>query len=139
MIEFVVRDLFSGKSGFGSQQIQLMVTFVTALVFGLGLLMFVITHWKFVLGNSGTIDSFGEIEPLPPNGNYFEDARSERVSPGDRAPRVRANGNPFDIGKRRNFEQIFGQHPFWWFFPVYSTLGDGIRWEIVTEQDSLLV
>ncbi len=113
-----------------------MVTFVVAVVFGLGLLLFVITHWKFVLYNSGTIDSFENDGSRDSNfPNYSGDSSTQMLH----YIRPRENGNPYDIGRRKNFEQIFGSNPWFWLLPVYSTPGDGIQWEVKTEQHSLLV
>jgi hypothetical protein len=37
--------------------------------------------------------------------------------------------NPFDVGKRRNWEQVFGNNPWLWFLPVPIVQGDGVNWD----------
>jgi len=37
--------------------------------------------------------------------------------------------NPFDVGKRRNWEQVFGSNPYLWFLPVAIVQGDGVNWD----------
>ncbi|KAI5694516.1 hypothetical protein M8J76_000454 [Diaphorina citri] len=41
--------------------------------------------------------------------------------------------NGFDLGKRNNFYQVFGKDWFLWFFPVFSSLGNG--WSFPTRAD----
>eukprot|EP00811_Abedinium_folium_P036928 NODE_9591_length_1412_cov_18.852918.p2 GENE.NODE_9591_length_1412_cov_18.852918~~NODE_9591_length_1412_cov_18.852918.p2 ORF type:complete len:286 (+),score=76.86 NODE_9591_length_1412_cov_18.852918:181-1038(+) len=40
----------------------------------------------------------------------------------------------FDIGWRRNWEQVFGANPWLWWFPMHSQasrpVGDGVRWRV---------
>jgi hypothetical protein len=40
----------------------------------------------------------------------------------------------FDIGKRRNWEQVFGQSPMLWWLPMHTLasrpVGDGVRWRV---------
>jgi len=36
--------------------------------------------------------------------------------------------NPYDLGKKENFYQIFGKDPKLWFIPVSSSLGDGYHY-----------
>jgi palmitoyltransferase len=40
----------------------------------------------------------------------------------------------FDIGKRRNWEQVFGQNPMLWWLPMHTVasrpVGDGVRWRV---------
>lgn len=37
--------------------------------------------------------------------------------------------NPFDLGRERNWVQIFGDKPMLWFLPVGETRGDGVHWD----------
>jgi len=32
---------------------------------------------------------------------------------------------PYDIGRKKNWEQVFGTKPALWFLPVFTSLGDG--------------
>lgn len=40
----------------------------------------------------------------------------------------------FDIGRRRNWEQVFGQNPWMWWLPLHTQasrpIGDGVRWRV---------
>lgn len=40
----------------------------------------------------------------------------------------------FDIGRRRNWEQVFGSKPWFWWLPLHTTssrpIGDGVRWRV---------
>jgi palmitoyltransferase len=40
----------------------------------------------------------------------------------------------FDIGKRRNWEQVFGANPWLWWYPAHvpasRPVGDGVRWRV---------
>jgi len=40
----------------------------------------------------------------------------------------------FDIGRRRNWEQVFGSNAWWWWLPLHTQasrpIGDGVRWRV---------
>lgn len=40
----------------------------------------------------------------------------------------------FDIGRRRNWEQVFGTNPWFWWYPAHTAasrpVGDGVRWRV---------
>eukprot|EP00928_Gymnodinium_smaydae_P061619 TRINITY_DN45660_c0_g1_i1.p1 TRINITY_DN45660_c0_g1~~TRINITY_DN45660_c0_g1_i1.p1 ORF type:complete len:280 (+),score=50.47 TRINITY_DN45660_c0_g1_i1:247-1086(+) len=40
----------------------------------------------------------------------------------------------FDIGRRRNWEQVFGNSPYHWWLPMHTQMsrpiGDGVRWRV---------
>merc|ERR1719409_1754049 len=40
----------------------------------------------------------------------------------------------FDIGRRRNWEQVFGSNPWLWWLPMHTRasrpIGDGVRWRV---------
>lgn len=36
----------------------------------------------------------------------------------------------FDIGKKKNFQQVFGTNPFLWFIPVYTSYGNGCQFPV---------
>ena len=46
-----------------------------------------------------------------------------------RDPSKSMSENPFDVGKRRNWEQVFGNNPWFWFLPVPIVQGDGVNWD----------
>lgn len=43
------------------------------------------------------------------------------------------NISPYDVGTRKNFEQVFGTNPLLWFIPVNRTTLDGIVWPSVSD------
>ncbi|KAH6928257.1 hypothetical protein HPB50_013208 [Hyalomma asiaticum] len=42
-----------------------------------------------------------------------------------RAPTFKQSGRSFNIGRYRNFVEVFGVHTFLWLVPVFTSLGDG--------------
>jgi len=81
-------------------EIQVIVAFMISISFGLGLVCFAGQHIHFALTNQTTLESFGKRKP-----------------------------NPFDLGKKKNWEQVFGADPFLWFLPVLNPVGDGYHFE----------
>jgi palmitoyltransferase ZDHHC2/15/20 len=64
------------------------------------LLVFAGMHYKMVFENGGTLETL-----MPSFSGHVH--------------------NPYDLGYRANFEQIFGSEPLYWFLPVFTSLGDG--------------
>jgi len=64
------------------------------------------THLRFVCLNTTTIESL-EIKP--------------RLRKGA----IKGN-NPYDLGMKNNFKQVFGDKPLLWFLPIASTKGNGL-------------
>ncbi|CAI5972054.1 unnamed protein product [Closterium sp. NIES-64] len=69
------------------------LSFVLNIAFAVSLLGFLIMHVSLVLGNTTTIEA-------------FEKRGSHRWR--------------YDLGRRRNFEQVFGMDRRYWFLPMYS-------------------
>jgi hypothetical protein len=44
----------------------------------------------------------------------------------------RKNPTPYNLGPKRNFEQVFGRNALLWFIPVYSSLGNGVDYPLRT-------
>jgi len=78
--------------------LQILLTFLVSTVFGLGICLFSGMHFKLVFRNTTTIEMHSK------------------------------ENNPYDIGSRRNFEQVFGSSPLLWFIPISTSIGDGIKW-----------
>jgi len=85
------------SAGLGAASIEPIVLFFIAVVFGLGLFVFALSHIRFALSNVTTLESF---EALP---------------------------NPYNVGKRVNWEQVFGPSPVLWFLPITNGIGDGVN------------
>ena len=66
------------------------------------LFFFFLFHLKMVLDNQTTIETEYEVPPFP----------------------------EFDLGMRKNFEQVFGPDPWLWLLPVWGRgpVGNGIDW-----------
>jgi len=88
------------------------VTFIMALVFGMGLLMFFVVHLRMIVENQTTIESLG--------------ASSSR------------RDNVYNIGVWSNVKQVFGVNPLLWLLPVATSLGDGVSFQRKNERQSLL-
>lgn len=47
-----------------------------------------------------------------------------------RAPYFSSGGGPdengWSLGKRNNFQEVFGDRPLLWFFPIHTSIGDGL-------------
>ncbi|XP_020247508.1 LOW QUALITY PROTEIN: probable protein S-acyltransferase 14 [Asparagus officinalis] len=69
------------------------LTFVLNLAFSLSVLGFMIMHISLVLGNTTTIEAY-----------------EKKTTPKWR----------YDLGRRKNFEQVFGTDKKYWFIPAYS-------------------
>lgn len=92
---------------------ELVCTFLLVGAFGMSLLLlctltnFIKFHMKLVLENYTTIENL-ERE---------EGAKSK-----------------FDIGRRRNWEQVFGSAAWLWWLPMHTQasrpIGDGVRWRV---------
>ncbi|KAJ6962608.1 protein S-acyltransferase 14 isoform X1 [Populus alba x Populus x berolinensis] len=81
------------KNGTPETLVATFVAFVLNLSFALSIMGFLIMHISLVLGNTTTIEAF------------------EKKS------------NPkwhYDLGRRKNFEQVFGTDKRYWFIPAYS-------------------
>jgi len=78
--------------------LQLLVLFIVCLTFGLALTCFASAHFNYALKNLTTLESFSK------------------------------GLNPYDLGYRGNWSQVFGNSPVFWFLPVRTSNGDGINY-----------
>jgi palmitoyltransferase len=84
------------------EQLQVVIVMLVSLAFGLGLLCFTGQHVSLAMSNKTTLESFD---------------------------RNMNNYNPYDIGKMKNWSQVFGNKPILWFLPVISYIGNGYEYE----------
>lgn len=106
-------ELTRGPNKYGESTFYCLETIFMTLVFCMAMLLictltnFIKFHMKLVLENYTTIENL-ERE---------EGAKSK-----------------FDIGRRRNWEQVFGQNPWMWWIPLHTQasrpIGDGVRWRV---------
>eukprot|EP01126_Amoeba_proteus_P043550 TRINITY_DN4788_c0_g1_i1.p1 TRINITY_DN4788_c0_g1~~TRINITY_DN4788_c0_g1_i1.p1 ORF type:complete len:144 (-),score=24.16 TRINITY_DN4788_c0_g1_i1:153-584(-) len=82
----------------GTIPIQLLVTCAICGIFGLTVLCFMGLHLDLIFKNQTTLESFKNL-------TY----------------------NPYDLGKRANWEQVFGTDPWLWFLPIANHVGDGLK------------
>eukprot|EP00455_Lapot_gusevi_P003266 TRINITY_DN1133_c0_g1_i6.p1 TRINITY_DN1133_c0_g1~~TRINITY_DN1133_c0_g1_i6.p1 ORF type:complete len:302 (-),score=40.29 TRINITY_DN1133_c0_g1_i6:124-1029(-) len=85
---------------------------VLTIAFAVSLLFFVGFHAKLVFSNQTTIE--------------FSDTSVYRSREPPR--------NPYDLGSRKNFEQVFGTNPWLWFLPVANYVGTGYSFQIADAQ-----
>ncbi|KAL9350100.1 hypothetical protein Peur_057355 [Populus x canadensis] len=89
-IAFFTDGVINGTSG---TLVATFVTFVLNLSFALSIMGFLVMHISLVLGNTTTIEAF-----------------EKKTNPKWR----------YDLGRRKNFEQVFGVDKRCWFIPAYS-------------------
>jgi len=94
--------------------IYLIVTFILCAVFAFGLSLFAGTHYFYTARNVTTIEVLEKS--------------------------IRSRDNPYDLGVKTNFKQVFGMNSMLWFFPVGNSQGDGLSFQRkpTTESKSLL-
>ncbi|KAI9734439.1 MAG: palmitoyltransferase for Vac8p [Claussenomyces sp. TS43310] len=71
-------------------------------------------------GQPRTLQSYDALERFRARERYeayLEEQDSEKLP------------NAFDLGWRKNLLHLFGVQPALWFFPIYTTTGDGWKWE----------
>ncbi|KAI5594921.1 hypothetical protein BDE02_03G103400 [Populus trichocarpa] len=89
-IAFFTDGVINGTPG---TLVATFVTFVLNLSFALSIMGFLVMHISLVLGNTTTIEAF-----------------EKKTNPKWR----------YDLGRRKNFEQVFGVDKRCWFIPAYS-------------------
>uniref|UniRef100_A0A6M2ELK8 S-acyltransferase n=1 Tax=Populus davidiana TaxID=266767 RepID=A0A6M2ELK8_9ROSI len=89
-IAFFTDGVINGTPG---TLVATFVTFVLNLSFALSIMGFLVMHISLVLGNTTTIEAF-----------------EKKTNPKWR----------YDLGRRKNFEQVFGMDKRYWFIPAYS-------------------
>eukprot|EP01120_Amphizonella_sp_Union-15-10_P004320 TRINITY_DN1494_c0_g1_i4.p1 TRINITY_DN1494_c0_g1~~TRINITY_DN1494_c0_g1_i4.p1 ORF type:complete len:141 (-),score=17.90 TRINITY_DN1494_c0_g1_i4:82-504(-) len=83
-----------------SSSIFVLIVFIIASTFGVGLFFFTLSHVFLILKNQTTIES-----------SY----------------RNQDNNNIWDIGAFNNWVQVFGEDKFLWLLPLPTSLGNGIK------------
>ncbi|KAN0006971.1 hypothetical protein ACTFIU_005164 [Dictyostelium citrinum] len=126
----------------GSDSIVLGIVSIIALVFGLGLFVFTMTHIKYILHNETTIEHFEKNNKNSNNnninnnnnkGNLGRDDSYEKGNDGSRT-------NIYNIGYKKNFCQVFGKNPLTWFLPISIdyTILSGLEFPVQHERSPLI-
>lgn len=101
-------------------KIQIVLMFFAATIFGLGLLLFAGQHYRLVFMNMTTIESLERTRPI---------SWSASTSTGNRRE-MGIVKQPYNLGWKNNFCQVFGASPFLWFLPIQNSVGDGISFPV---------
>jgi palmitoyltransferase len=96
----VIECLDGDGKGIGCSHV--IVLFFAAIIFALGDVCIFCYHCNLTLKNRTTLESFRT--PVFRNGD-------------DR--------NGFNLGKYKNFQEVFGNNKMTWFLPIFTSLGDG--------------
>ena len=113
-----------------SSSIMLVALIIDGL-FGLLLMCFTGFHFNMALNNETTIDSEAYVDTKK---------RREKI-PTHVHTQSSTFHNPhsgaFNVGRRRNWEQVFGTNPWLWFVPVFGSgpAGNGLVWPTVHSDD----
>jgi len=91
-------DRFKSKESFVNIEsgIQLIAHLLVAAIFGGGLFLFAVMHYRLILTNSTTIESMSMKRKI------------------------------YKLDPYSNWTQVFGHNPLLWFLPVFTSLGDGM-------------
>ncbi|KAI9144777.1 DHHC palmitoyltransferase-domain-containing protein [Paraphysoderma sedebokerense] len=107
VIPTVIRA-FSSDSVVENLSIHHIFLVLCGLLFGISLLAFSIFHTTLILKNRTTIENLEKT-------HY-------KIGTSTTSTKVL---NLFDLGKKRNWEQVMGVHKKYWWLPVKSSIGDG--------------
>ena len=107
-----------------ASEIQIIITMVMGMGYGIALLPFCGMHVRFVMLNSTTLEdiAYGRLRESP----FFPCLYPSR-KPSDSA-KNEPGANRFDMGWKENFKAVFGDNPWLWAVPVFTTKGDGYDW-----------
>ncbi|KAG5879283.1 hypothetical protein JTB14_008958 [Gonioctena quinquepunctata] len=88
----------------GMGRFHILFLFFVAVMFGVSLLSLFCYHCFLICENRTTLESF-----RPPN---FREIGADKYG--------------FHVGRYRNFQEVFGENPKFWFLPINTSIGDGL-------------
>ncbi|XP_066587516.1 palmitoyltransferase ZDHHC2 isoform X2 [Prorops nasuta] len=91
----------------GMSKYHLVFLFVVALMFAVSLNSLFFYHCHLILHNRSTLEAF-----RPP---VFRTGKDK---------------DGFSLGKYNNFQEVFGDNVKLWFFPIFSSLGNGVTYPV---------
>jgi len=101
---------FDAKSMADIWNLQVVIMLVMCSVFGIGMLAFAGAHYRMLMQNKSTLESFDEYRIM--------DIRKKKG--------IRTKyRHVYDVGYKTNFQQVFGRDMLLWFIPVFTSIGDG--------------
>ncbi|CAG9828332.1 unnamed protein product [Diabrotica balteata] len=92
----------------GMGRFHILFLFFVAVMFAISLLSLFGYHCYLVIENRTTLEAF-----RPPN---FRDVGPDKYG--------------FHIGRYKNFQEVFGDDPMKWFFPLDTSLGNGLEYPV---------
>eukprot|EP01096_Ripella_sp_DP13-Kostka_P006835 TRINITY_DN2466_c0_g5_i1.p1 TRINITY_DN2466_c0_g5~~TRINITY_DN2466_c0_g5_i1.p1 ORF type:complete len:424 (-),score=137.86 TRINITY_DN2466_c0_g5_i1:77-1222(-) len=106
VLKFLLLGWSQSSSG---SEVLLLVVGLVAFLYSLILILFGLYHVHLTLRNVTTLENM-----------TYSHSRSNRK-------------NPFDVGRKENWRQVFGDSPLLWFVPVWSSKGDGYDFPVNEE------
>ncbi|KAF4676514.1 hypothetical protein FOL47_005950 [Perkinsus chesapeaki] len=96
---------------------------------------FIKFHLGLVMDNSTTIENLD-------NGETVGGKRRQSTSSSSSSSRL-SKRSKYDIGRRRNIEQVMGSSVVWWFIPHHNVksrpVGDGVSWVIEDNKEDSVI
>lgn len=113
--------------------INVLLLAILSAAFSLSLWGFGGYHIYLLLTNTTTIESYEKNKYRVASSSSSSAMSSRENGRVRRQATIPKNVNLFDLGKKKNFYQVFGTHWHGWFLPTYTTAGDGVRFPISFE------
>lgn len=111
---------------------EVLVTFIIfAALSGIALCIFIpisIYHFFLISNNETTIEKITIDEYLLGNSTFVDNFQEGLIAQGSHS-RDRKVLNPYNLGTKENWVQVFGNSPIDWILPSFSSLGDGVTFK----------
>jgi len=116
---------FVDGQGSGQESLQIVAVFFVACIFGLAMFSFACNHYYLVFMNITTIESLEKRRNIVLSRSKRSSSDEEKGPDVDREDYA-IFCNPYNVGWKRNFQQVFGRNPWLWFIPVANSIGNGV-------------
>ena len=117
---------------------EVLVNFIVFVVLsGLALFIFIPTaiyHCSLISTNETTIERLTIDEYLLGNSTFANNFQEGPLSQGSLLNN-RKILNPYNLGMKENWKQVFGSRPIDWILPSFSSIGDGISFKKNEDND----